>query len=157
MPPPLPATRSGFLANEAKTLALGEQLGGQLTTPAVVYLCGELGAGKTTFSRGFLQARGHTGSVKSPTYTIVEPYEALPAMPVFHLDLYRLGSAEELAYLGLEDYLARDAILLIEWPERSDHTHFTLLSEIATAVVAAMVQVREAKRRAGAVRAERVA
>lgn len=119
MPPPLPATRSGFLANEAKTLALGEQLGGQLTTPAVVYLCGELGAGKTTFSRGFLQARGHTGSVKSPTYTIVEPYEALPAMPVFHLDLYRLGSAEELAYLGLEDYLARDAILLIEWPERA--------------------------------------
>lgn len=119
MLPPLPATRSGFLADEAKTLSLGKQLGGQLTTPAVIYLCGELGAGKTTFSRGFLQARGHTGSVKSPTYTIVEPYEALPTMPVFHLDLYRLGSAEELAYLGLEDYLARDAILVIEWPERA--------------------------------------
>ena len=111
--------RTGFLADEEKTLALGEQFGGLLTTPAVVYLSGELGAGKTTFSRGFLRGRGHKGSVKSPTYTIVEPYETLAAMPVFHLDLYRLGSPEELAYLGLEDYLAREAILLIEWPEQA--------------------------------------
>jgi tRNA threonylcarbamoyladenosine biosynthesis protein TsaE len=57
--------------------------------------------------------------VKSPTYTIVEPYETLREMPVFHLDLYRLGSPEELAYLGLEDYLSREAVLLIEWPERA--------------------------------------
>ena len=111
--------RTGFLADEVKTLALGEQLGGLMTTPAVVYLSGELGAGKTTFSRGFLRGRGHKGSVKSPTYTIVEPYETLAEMPVFHFDLYRLGSPEEVAYLGLEDYLAREAILLIEWPERA--------------------------------------
>ena len=111
--------QTGFLADEEKTLALGEQLGRRIKTSAVVYLSGELGAGKTTFSRGFLRGRGHTGSVKSPTYTIVEPYEALPGMPVFHLDLYRLGSPEELAYLGLEDYLSREAVLLIEWPERA--------------------------------------
>lgn len=118
MLPQLTAIRTGFLADEAKTLALGEQLGRQIATPAVVFLSGELGAGKTTFSRGFLRGRGYAGSVKSPTYTIVEPYEALPEMPVFHLDLYRLGAAEELAYLGLEDYLAREGVMLIEWPER---------------------------------------
>jgi tRNA threonylcarbamoyladenosine biosynthesis protein TsaE len=111
--------QTGFLADEEKTLALGEQLGRRIKTSAVVYLSGELGAGKTTFSRGFLRGRGHTGSVKSPTYTIVEPYETLREMPVFHLDLYRLGSPEELAYLGLEDYLSREAVLLIEWPERA--------------------------------------
>jgi len=110
---------TGFLADEAETLAFGEQVAKRITDPSVIYLSGELGAGKTTFSRGFLRGRGHIGSVKSPTYTIVEPYEALPDMPVFHLDLYRLGSAEELAYLGLEDYLARKAALLIEWPERA--------------------------------------
>jgi len=119
MPPELTAMQTRFLADETETLALGEQLGRWITAPSVIYLSGELGAGKTTFSRGFLRGRGHTGSVKSPTYTIVEPYEALPHMPVFHLDLYRLGSAEELAYLGLEDYLAREALLLIEWPERA--------------------------------------
>ena len=119
MSPQLTAMHTGFLADEAETLAFGEQVAKRITDPSVIYLSGELGAGKTTFSRGFLRGRGHIGSVKSPTYTIVEPYEALPDMPVFHLDLYRLGSAEELAYLGLEDYLARKAALLIEWPERA--------------------------------------
>jgi len=115
----LTAKHTGFLADEAATLAFGEQVAKRITGPSVIYLSGELGAGKTTFSRGFLRGRGHSGPVKSPTYTIVEPYEALPDMPVFHLDLYRLGSAGELAYLGLEDYLAREAVLLIEWPERA--------------------------------------
>lgn len=119
MPPPLTAIHTGFLADEAETLAFGEQLAKRIADPSVIYLSGELGAGKTTFSRGFLRGRGHNGSVKSPTYTIVEPYESLPDMPVFHLDLYRLGSADELAYLGLEDYLGREAVLLIEWPERA--------------------------------------
>ena len=86
----------------------------------MVFLRGELGAGKTTFSRGFLRGRGHKGSVKSPTYTLVEPYEAMRDGPVFHLDLYRLGNAHELTYLGVDDYLSAQGILLIEWPERAE-------------------------------------
>jgi len=109
-----------LLADESQTIALGQQVATQVTAPAVLYLHGELGAGKTTFSRGFLQGRGHTGSVKSPTYTLVESYESLAEAPVFHLDLYRLGESGELEYLGIEDYLTADGILLIEWPERAE-------------------------------------
>ena len=120
MTPSLPHTGSCFLADEAATLAFGERLARQISSPAVIYLRGQLGAGKTTFSRGFLRGRGHLGSVKSPTYTLVEPYEALSDGPVFHLDLYRLGGEQELAYLGLDDYLATRGVLLIEWPERAE-------------------------------------
>ncbi|MGB0156947.1 MAG: tRNA (adenosine(37)-N6)-threonylcarbamoyltransferase complex ATPase subunit type 1 TsaE [Luminiphilus sp.] len=116
---PLAYHREVNLADEAETVSLGQQLAQRLSAPQVIYLQGELGAGKTTFSRGFLQGRGHVGSVKSPTYTLVEPYEHLTAGPVFHLDLYRLGDPGELEYLGLEDYLSAEGILLIEWPERA--------------------------------------
>ena len=108
------------LSDETATLALGSLVAGKSQAPQVIFLRGDLGAGKTTFSRGFLRGRGHDGSVKSPTYTLVEPYESVPGGPVFHLDLYRLGDAEELAYLGLGDYLSVEAILLIEWPERAE-------------------------------------
>ena len=108
------------LIDEAATLALGERLAISVEAPQVVFLRGELGAGKTTFSRGFLQGRGYYGLVKSPTYTLVEPYEAIPFGSVYHLDLYRLGDAQEFAYLGLDDYLASEGILLIEWPERAE-------------------------------------
>ena len=108
------------LSDEAATLALGSQVAGKAQVPQVIFLRGDLGAGKTTFSRGFLHGRGHDGSVKSPTYTLVEPYESVPGGPVFHLDLYRLGGAQELAYLGLGDYLSAEGILLIEWPERAE-------------------------------------
>jgi tRNA threonylcarbamoyladenosine biosynthesis protein TsaE len=120
MTPSLPHTGSCFLADEAATLAFGERLARQISSPAVIYLRGQLGAGKTTFSRGFLRGRGHLGSVKSPTYTLVEPYEEVSGGPVFHLDLYRLGEGQELAYLGLDDYLAARGVLLIEWPERAE-------------------------------------
>ena len=100
-------------------MGLGERLARNLAAPQVIFLHGELGAGKTTFSRGFLRGRGHAGSVKSPTYTLVEPYEETAGGPVYHFDLYRLGHAQELAFLGLEDYLSAGGYLLIEWPERA--------------------------------------
>lgn len=106
------------LSDATQTEQLGAFLAQLQIAPAVIYLRGELGAGKTTFSRGFIQACGHRGAVKSPTYTLIEPYE-LPQGKVFHLDLYRLNDSAELEFLGLEDLLAQGGVCLIEWPERA--------------------------------------
>jgi tRNA threonylcarbamoyladenosine biosynthesis protein TsaE len=83
----------------------------------LVTLQGDLGTGKTTLVRGLLRGRGYQGPVRSPTFTLVEPYDVVDGR-VYHLDLYRLGDGEELEYLGLRDMLAEPALLLIEWPER---------------------------------------
>ncbi len=98
---------------------LGVTLAQLLPTGLVIYLQGELGTGKTTLTRGFLRGRGHQGAVKSPTYTLMEPYE-LESGRCYHLDLYRLGSARELEYLGIRDLLEGDATMLVEWPERGE-------------------------------------
>ncbi|MFT4796972.1 MAG: tRNA threonylcarbamoyladenosine biosynthesis protein TsaE [Candidatus Azotimanducaceae bacterium] len=105
--------------DEAGTLAVAERLGELLQHKGVVYLKGTLGAGKTTFSRGILRAYGYKGAVKSPTFTLVEPYD-LQWGQVYHFDLYRIADPEELEYLGVDDYFEGGHLCLIEWPERGD-------------------------------------
>ena len=101
------------------TEALGARLAADLRIGSVIFLRGELGAGKTTLVRGLLRGLGHEGAVKSPTYTLIEPY-FLPTHAIFHFDLYRLKHPEELEFLGLRDYLQAEGVYLIEWPERGE-------------------------------------
>ncbi len=103
-------------ASEAETEALGEALGRTLSPGAVVAFTGDLGAGKTAFTRGLARGLDIGERVTSPTFTIVNEYEG-GRLPLFHFDMYRLGSADELFDIGWEDYLARGGVCAVEWSE----------------------------------------
>ena len=105
------------VADESAMDALGRALAAYLVPPAVVYLEGALGAGKTTLVRSVLRGWGHEGPVRSPTYTLLETYRLAPG-EVHHLDLYRLGDPEEVEFLGIRDLEGPTALWLIEWAER---------------------------------------
>lgn len=97
---------------------LGAAIGRLLRPGTVIHLQGEIGAGKTTLTRGLLRGLGITAAVKSPTYTLVEPYDS-PHGPVYHFDLYRLADPEELHFFGAEEYFSSESICILEWAERA--------------------------------------
>jgi tRNA threonylcarbamoyladenosine biosynthesis protein TsaE len=104
------------LPDEKAMLAFGADLSVACNEAAVIFFYGNLGAGKTTIARGFLRGKGYSGKVKSPTYTLVEPYE-IESQKIFHFDLYRIKNPGELEYIGLQDYVSESAICLVEWPQ----------------------------------------
>jgi tRNA threonylcarbamoyladenosine biosynthesis protein TsaE len=111
-------TQPLFLPDEAATAALGRELAPLLTPGMVVWLDGDLGAGKTTLSRALLRTLGHRGPVKSPTYTLVEVY-VVSSIYWYHFDFYRFDHPEEFEDAGLGEYFRDDAVCLVEWPEKA--------------------------------------
>ncbi|TAN65654.1 MAG: tRNA (adenosine(37)-N6)-threonylcarbamoyltransferase complex ATPase subunit type 1 TsaE [Methylobacter sp.] len=105
-----------YLKDTEATEQFGAKLWAELPSKCLVFLHGELGAGKTTLVRGFLRAAGYSGAVKSPTYTLVEEY-TIGERKIFHFDLYRVADPEELEWIGIRDYFDQDCICFIEWPD----------------------------------------
>jgi tRNA threonylcarbamoyladenosine biosynthesis protein TsaE len=118
------------LANEQAMLDFGGKIAKHISAGLVIFVNGDLGAGKTTLVRGFLRQLGYNGAVKSPTFTLVESYtlnnikletnQKLEELLIYHFDLYRLCDPEELDYMGMSDYLDGQAVVFIEWPEKGD-------------------------------------
>ena len=106
-----------YLRSEEETEAFGAKLFKSVPSKYLIFLYGDLGAGKTTLVRGFLRAAGYTGVVKSPTYTLVQEY-TVGARKIFHFDLYRVVDPEELEWIGIRDYLEQDCVCFIEWPDK---------------------------------------
>jgi tRNA threonylcarbamoyladenosine biosynthesis protein TsaE len=107
-----------YLENEDATLALGRALAGGLAAGMVVYLIGDLGAGKTTLARGVLRGMGYEGKVKSPTFTLVEVY-AFSRLYLYHFDFYRFNDPRELGEAGFREYFTPQSVCLVEWPEKA--------------------------------------
>jgi len=107
-----------FLPAEADTLALGAALAPHLEPGLVIYLSGELGAGKTTFARGILRGLGYKGRVKSPSFALVEPYP-LSRLYLYHFDFYRFNDPREVDEAGFREYFSPDSVCLVEWPEKA--------------------------------------
>jgi tRNA threonylcarbamoyladenosine biosynthesis protein TsaE len=109
---------SVFLSDEDATIAFGAQLAHAISPGMTVFLDGNLGAGKTTLTRGVLRGLGFTGRVKSPTYTLVEPY-AVSSLYFYHFDLYRFNDPEEWEDAGFRDYFNSESVCLIEWADKA--------------------------------------
>jgi tRNA threonylcarbamoyladenosine biosynthesis protein TsaE len=106
------------IVSSTAMMALGGEIADNFPQGGLVFLQGDLGTGKTTLVRGLLRHLGFKGIVKSPTYTLVEPY-CIKGRDIYHFDLYRLADPEELEYMGVRDYLLSDALCLIEWPKKA--------------------------------------
>jgi len=105
------------VATEAQMVKLGQELAEKLTKPSVITLTGDLGTGKSVLARAIIRAFGHSGAVKSPTYTLVEHYD-VSGWRIAHMDLYRLADPEELHYIAFDDIVANSDLLIIEWPDK---------------------------------------
>ena len=137
-----------FATDESAMLACGQLIAEKCQGQGIVFLNGDLGMGKTTLTRGMLQALGHKGPVKSPTYTLVEPYE-LKSVSCFHFDLYRLGDPEELEYMGIRDYFSTDSFCIVEWPEQGKG--FLPTADLSIQIELGYPNTREGRERVNAI------